>query len=177
MQTLEDNVETVLSLLEDPAILDLPDDERSQVILAKVQDMFDFASFSRGALGAHWKRFSPEQKEEFAEVFAQLIARSYLNKLDHQSLDDFEVSYLESLELKPTKSGTLRSDIHTHVRYNNVDTPVDYRMLNKDNLWKIYDVKIEGISMVANYRKQYQSRFNDSPEEMIQEIKDKLEQQ
>lgn len=175
LETLEKNVNQVLTLLQNPELEELNESEQDIKIIEEVAFMFDFTSFSRGALGANWRRFSDEQKVEFTDLFTRLIARAYLTKLDNQTIDDFSISYLQDLELKPTKSGTQRSDVFTEVVFNGTKTPVDYRMFYKNDAWKIYDVKIEGVSMVANYRKQYQKRFMDSPEQMIKELQDKLQ--
>lgn len=175
LETLENNVSQVLEVLKSHEFDTLSKNEKDVKILSKVSFMFDFASFSRGALGANWRRFSPEQQDEFTKLFTRLIARAYLTQLDNQSIKDFKVTYLHAYDLKATKSGIKRSDVFTEVLFNGAKTPVDYRMFYKNDAWKIYDVKIEGVSMVANYRKQYQQRFMDSPDEMIEELQDKLQ--
>lgn len=173
--TLKNNVTQVLKVLQNPENEISNKDQRESDILKEISFMFDFTSFSRGALGANWRRFSAEQKIEFTHLFTRLVARAYLAKLDNQNIEDFTISYLQAHDLKPTKSGIQRSDVFTKVLFNGKQTPVDYRMFYKNKAWKIYDVKIEGVSMVANYRKQYQQRFMDSPEKMIKQLQDKLQ--
>lgn len=175
LETLESNVTQVLNILKAPELDNLSEKQKSTQVLKEISFMFDFTSFSRGALGANWRRFSPEQQKEFTELFTRVVARAYLAKLDNQAIEDFKIIYLQVHDLKPTKSGTKRSDVFTKVIFNDTHTPVDYRMFFKKNAWKIYDVKIEGVSMVANYRKQYRQRFMDSPEKMIKQLQDKLQ--
>ena len=76
--------------------------------------------------------------------------------------------------LQSTSSGVKRADIESIVTHNGTKTPVVYRMLEKNNTWKVYDVIIENVSMVSNYREQYKARFMDSPQKMIAELKEKL---
>ena len=77
--------------------------------------------------------------------------------------------------LPPTKSGINRADIATEVKHSGIITPVIYRMLKrKQGQWKIYDLKIEGVSLVANYRAQYRNKFMETPEQIISELKKKV---
>ena len=139
------------------------------------ESIFDFKTLSMGALGIHWRRFSKEQKVEFAHFFSKIIAQSYFDSMKGQSFDNISVIYGKTDMLSPTRSGTLRADIQTKVSHNGVVTPVDYRMLGvPDKGWRVYDVRIEGVSMVANYREQYRKRFKETPDELITELKEKL---
>lgn len=150
---------------------------RADLLFEKAEALFDFEAVSRGALGRNWRRFSHDQREEFTRHFARLIATTYLGKLDDRSFKNLDIRYLKAETLQATKSGIERVDIFTEVHHNDVVTPVDYRMMKgTDKQWKIYDVKIEGVSLAGNYREQYRTRFNDSPETLIREIKEKIEQ-
>ena len=144
-------------------------------LFKQAEELFDFRAFAMGALGRNWRRFSENQKTEFSKHFARLIAQTYFAKIEDSELKGLEIKYIKTEMLDATKSGVERADIFSEVTIDGVVTPVDYRMLKKDmEGWKIYDVKIEGVSMVGNYREQYRQRFNDSPEQFINEIKEKI---
>jgi phospholipid transport system substrate-binding protein len=96
--------------------------------------------------------------------------------MEGQTLENVTVTYVRTETLPPTKAGTQRADVFTEINQSGTIIPVDYRMLLDDRgEWKVYDVRIEGVSMVANYREQYRQRFGDTPEQMIAELKAKVE--
>lgn len=180
-QVLKSGVDKILSILnrahETPDIMNGDNKKKSEdELFQHAETLFDFEAFSMGALGGNWRRFSREQKKEFSKYFARLIAQSYFTKIEAKHLEGLDIKYIKTQMLGATKSGVERADIFSEVTLNGVMTPVDYRMFKKDpDGWKIYDVKIEGVSMVGNYRQQYRQRFNDTPEQFIQEVKEKVE--
>ncbi|MBF0204717.1 MAG: ABC transporter substrate-binding protein [Desulfamplus sp.] len=175
---LKNGVNSIIAVINDPSLADKTQkDIRTETLFNKAEDIFDFNEFSRGSLGRNWARFSESQRTEFIKQFSRLIANTYLAKIDNENenLHDLKITYVKTEMLDSTKSGIERADIATDVFHNNVVTPVYYRMMKKTGgSWKIYDVKIEGVSLVGNYREQYRTRFNDSPDKIIQEIKEKL---
>ncbi len=176
-QMLEKGVNDVLSILNDPAYKDEANiKQRDELLFDKARELFDFNSFAMGALGRSWQRFSPAQQEEFIFYFSRLIGETYFAKIEGEVLADLSVRYVSEVLLAPTKSGRQRADIFTEVSHNGVITPVDYRMLKPpQGMWKIYDVKIEGVSLLGNYREQYRERFMDSPDDLIREVREKVE--
>ncbi len=176
---LKNGVDAMISILNsrnDASEVDADGKKKTEEKLFKqAEELFDFRAFSMGALGRNWRRFSESQKTEFSKHFARLIAQTYFAKIEDSELKGLEIKYIKTEMLDATKSGVERADIFSEVTIDGVVTPVDYRMLKKDmEDWKIYDVKIEGVSMVGNYREQYRQRFNDSPEQFINEIKEKI---
>jgi phospholipid transport system substrate-binding protein len=167
-----DDVIVILNEPGDPAGAKV--EERNQRLLDKAGQLFDFRSLAMGALGRNWRRFSNDQKIEFADSFSHLIAQSYFSRMEGQDFDNVSITYKKTQFLAPTRSGIHRADVSTDLIHNGVKTPVTYRMLEKDDTWKVYDVVIEGISMVSNYREQYRSSFKDSPEKLINELREKL---
>lgn len=148
--------------------------QRNQRLFDKASEVFDFASLSMGALGSNWRRFSPIQRTEFIDLFSHVVADSYFSRMEGQNFSDVLIAYEEAQMLTPTSSGVRRADIPTLVTHNGIKTPVVYRMLERNSAWKVYDVIIEGVSMVSNYREQYRVRFMDTPESMIAELKEKV---
>ncbi len=175
---LKNGVNSIVEVLNDPAFdNESRKSERKDILFNKAEVIFDFNEFARGALGRNWSRFSNSQRFEFAEHFARLMANTYIAKIDDENFKDLKITYLKTEIIEATKSGIERAEISTEVFHNNIVTPVHYRMMKKSGgSWKIYDVKIEGVSLVGNYREQYRTRFNDSPDKIIKEIKDKVTQ-
>ncbi len=178
IEVLKKGIDDMISIINSPLYLEAAQAEaRADLLFEKAEALFDFRAVSRGALSRNWRRFSNAQQQAFTQSFAQLIATTYLAKLDDRSFKNLKIEYLKTESLQATKSGIERVDIYTEVHHNDVVTPVDYRMMkSKSEQWKIYDVKIEGVSLVGNYREQYRTRFNDSPETLIREIQEKIAQ-
>jgi len=175
-QVLEKGVDEVLSILNNPEYQgEMNRKSRDELLFKKAQELFDFYSFAMGALGRNWRRFSKTQRDEFISYFSQLIGKTYFKKIEGEKLSDLSVQYVGQKLLASTKSGRQRADIFTEVSHGGVMTPVDYRMLKPPGgVWKIYDVKIEGVSLLGNYREQYRERFMDSPDKIIQEVREKV---
>jgi len=171
---LKESVDDIIMILNEPSYQDSRVDPRKQRLFDKASEIFDFRSLSMGALGKSWTRFNEAQKTEFVDLFARLIAESYFARMEGQNFEDVAIVYKEAEMLASTGSGIKRADVATILIHNGVKTPVVYRMLEKEGAWKVYDVIIEGVSMVSNYREQYRKRFMDSPDLMIRELKEKL---
>lgn len=175
---LRNGVDSMIAVLNDPALSgETQNDAKKDILFNKAESIFDFNEFARGALGKNWGRFSESQRNDFSKYFAKLIANTYITKIDDENFQDLKITYLKTEIMDATKSGIERADVATDVFHNKIVTPVYYRMMKKrGGSWKIYDVKIEGVSLVGNYREQYRTRFNDSPDKIIQEIKEKIGQ-
>ena len=172
VQTLMPKINKIVNMLQN-----LDPEEKAQSVYKDiyriVETTFDFRTVSMLSLGANWKRFSEKQKTEFIHLFSRLITQLYLDKIKGEDLQKVRVEYNKT---DRSESGSERADVYTVVYHNRTETPVVYRMLFSDDEWKVYDVIIEGVSMVANYREQYRKKMFASPESMIKEIREKLAQ-
>lgn len=148
-------------------------DQRNQRLFDIAAEVFDFPSLTMGALGSNWRRFNRAERNEFIDLFAHVVASSYFSQMEGHDFSDVTMDFGDTKMLTPTSSGVNRADIESTVTHNGIKTPVVYRMLEKDNTWKVYDVIIENVSMVSNYREQYKARFMDTPQKMIAELKEK----
>jgi len=145
---LKERVDRILVLLDEPG------DHRTE-IRKVAEDVFDFEEMSRRALGPHWNARSPQERRDFTTLFADLLERSYLNRIESGRGSD--VQYVG--ESVSGDQATVRTRIITAQR---TEVPVDYRMHRKDNRWQIFDVSIEGISLINNYRSQFNSVIQSS---------------
>ncbi|KJU87154.1 Toluene tolerance [Candidatus Magnetobacterium bavaricum] len=148
-------VNDVLAVLNDPALKgDDKLQQRRGKIRAAVQDRFDFAEMSQRTLAVHWQKRTEEEKKEFAALFSNLLEGAYINKIERYSNE--EVRIIE----EKTEGGL--SIVKTEVITQKAKIPIDYRLkpVSGDKGWKVYDVVIEGVSLVNNYRTQFQSIIN-----------------
>jgi phospholipid transport system substrate-binding protein len=170
MDVLKQAVDEVLTILADPAYQDPSGaDEQQEKLWKIIHDVFDFHEMSRSTAGRHWKRFSESQKKEFTDVFGRFLADNYLHKI-RSGFKGEKVAYIEQYMVTDTKAV-----VKTEIKRENGDIPVDYSMILLDGAWRVYDVKIEGVSLVKNYRSQFHSILMDeSPDRLIEMLKEKL---
>lgn len=140
-------VDRVIAILEDPALQQKPDQRRAAVRKAAEQ-IFDFEETARRALGRHWQARTPEQRREFVQVFADLLERAYISRIETYAGE--RVTYAG--DTVDGDGATVRTRLVTR---EGTEVPVDYRMRRAGDRWLVYDVVIEGVSLVANYRAQF----------------------
>jgi phospholipid transport system substrate-binding protein len=145
---LKTRVDRVVQLLDEPG-------DRRAEIRKTAEAIFDFEEMSRRALGPHWNARTPEERREFVTLFTDLLEHSYLARIE--SGRGGKVVYIG--EAATGDEATVRTRIITPQR---TEVPVDYRMRRKDERWRIYDVSIEGISLINNYRSQFNSVIQSS---------------
>ena len=144
---LKQQVDQAVKVLSDPALKARPDVRRAQV--RKIAEtIFDYPDTARRALGQHWTARSPQEQQDFVKLFADLLDRAYFSKIEQYQGE--RVNYTGE-----TMNGS-EATVKTAVAIQRgSEMPVDYRMHLKDGRWLVYDVVIEGVSLVANYRTQF----------------------
>ncbi len=173
LEALRGPVNTVLQILQDPQY-DPPEQRQVQRdrIWGVTRDIFDFTEMAKRALAVSWREFTPPQRKEFTELFSELTAHSYLEQIKG-TITGLAVEFLGEEILSDSKAM-----VKTKVRREQVETPVDYRMLQAGGRWLVYDVNIEGVSLVQNYRTQFREILSkETPEQLIQKLKTKLQEQ
>lgn len=171
MEALKIPLETVLSLLKDPKYKD-PDQRQQQrdKILAITHKIFDFTEMSKRALARNWKSFSPQEQQQFADVFADHLSNSYMDKIQ----GEYKGETIVFLNEEMVADG--KALVRTKIQRQPSDISVDYSMLLVDNQWRVYDVNIEGVSLIKNYRTQFdQILVKESPAQLIDRLKKKVE--
>lgn len=125
----------------------------------KVLPHFDFRAMTQLAVGQHWRQASPEQQRALEEAFRTLLVNTYTASMNVAAAGKEQVE-VKPLELKPGDTDVL---VRTVVRTGNrAPIPVDYRMAKGPNGWKVYDVVVENLSLVTNYRSSFASEIGRS---------------
>ncbi|MFZ5810791.1 MAG: MlaC/ttg2D family ABC transporter substrate-binding protein [Thermodesulfobacteriota bacterium] len=160
-EALQNSVDQVIILLRDPAYRnETTRPEMRTRLIETIKGIFDATELSRRALAANWAKFSGEQQKRFTDAFLTLLQNTYLDRIE--SYTDEKVHYLEEKILAAN-----RAEVNTMVSGKGKEIPVTYRMCN-DGGWKVYDVVIEGVSLVQNYRNQFaQILMNQPPDTLI----------
>jgi phospholipid transport system substrate-binding protein len=158
------SVEQFLAILKDPRLQDKPR-ERREKIKDVIGERFDFSEMARRSLGPEWRRHTPEEQKEFVQLFTDFLERAYLRTVE----DVRDVRY------QSERVDGDYAEVKTKVIDNKgMDFDVNYRLRNVDGDWKVYDVVVDNISLVNNYRDQFNrvvSKY--SYEELIRRMKAK----
>jgi phospholipid transport system substrate-binding protein len=144
---LKQRVDEVVRVLDDPGMKAQPAQRRTAVRKIS-EEIFDYPDTAKRALGQHWNARTPEEQREFVQLFADLLDRAYFSKIDRYQGE--KVRYgAESIN---GNEATVKTMIVTRA---GSEVPVDYRMHMANGRWLVYDVNIEGVSLVSNYRTQF----------------------
>lgn len=173
--TLQLHIDEVVNILKDPQYqTDAQKDQQRENLWKTIRQIFDFERISKLSLGKYWKDFNPGQLKEFTDLFTDLLGDTYLKKIQGEYKNE-KVNYLSQEIGSGTNSD--KAQVKTEIVRENVRIPVDYSLWNNKGLWRIYDVKIEGVSLVKNYRNQFQKiLLNKTPDNLIEKLKNKLEE-
>jgi phospholipid transport system substrate-binding protein len=144
-------VDGVLKTLSDPEMKkEAKTAERRRLIRVAAGEIFDFPEISRRSLAVHWQARTPAERQQFVALFGDLLEHSYISKIEAYSGE--KILYVG--ETIDGNQAVVRTRI---VGRQGTEIPVDYRMLVEGGRWRAYDVSIEGVSLVANYRSQFNS--------------------
>jgi phospholipid transport system substrate-binding protein len=138
--------------------------DREQKLRALAENRMDFAEMARSAVGYHWKDFTPEQKAEFVPLFTAFIEDAYLSRIETYSVEKVD-QQIQSSQIqfnRETTDGPDYATVFSTVVLKDRNNPiqVNYLMRRNDNDWKIYDITLDAISVIANYRNQFNRVLN-----------------
>ena len=134
----------------------LPVREKQERLRGVVEQSFDFTEMSRSALGYHWRTLTPDQRNDFTRVFTQFIEDSYLSKVSDYKGQT--VTFTKTIQLAP---GYTQVSSKVNQPAGGEPISLDYRLKYEGGQWKIYDVTVDAISIIANYRNQFNRVIND----------------
>ena len=157
---VKETVDQVFVVLRDQALKDpARETERRAKLEEIIGQRFDYAEMAKRTLASQWKGLSPEQQQEFVTLFQQFLANSYVGNVDGYSGEQVEY-------LKEREKGEF-AEVQTKVVSPKVQIPLDYRLLHKNGEWRVYDVVIDGVSLMKNYRGQFSRIINSSSFEAL----------
>ena len=147
---VKDAVDEIISILQDEKLAaPARKAERKNRMVTIVEKKFDFREMSMRALARHWRERSPAEQDRFVFLFKTLLENTYLAKIETYSG--------EKVVFKKAAVQGNRAIVYSDLIRKNVETPVNYKLKNNDDRWAVYDVEVEGVSLVNNYRTQFAS--------------------
>lgn len=132
------------------------------------QKLFDFVELSKRTLGMNWNNLSVEQRKEFVRLYTDLLEDAYIDKIT--AYTDEKVRFTKEIRISE-KTVEVRSTVTTKT----ADVPINYRVIKADGSWKVYDVVIEGVSLISNYRTQFREILaNKPPASLLETLRAKV---
>jgi phospholipid transport system substrate-binding protein len=144
-ESVRTSVDAIIGILKD-AGLDKP--AKRDKIRVVIAERFDFRAMSQRTLATNWKKASKEEQQQFIELFAELIQNTYIGRVEAYTNE--EVKY------PGEKVTNDRAVVDTLIVTSSKEIPVTYKLYLKGDRWLVYDVNIEGVSLISNYRNSYQ---------------------
>jgi phospholipid transport system substrate-binding protein len=169
MSVVKGTVNQALSVLRDKQA---PLQQRQDQLRQIVGQSFDFTEMAKSAMGYHWKDLTPAQRDEFTKVFITFIEDSYLGKLNDYKGQ--QVVFLSSRNVDSPDYAQVNTQI---VQQGKDPIALNFRLERAGNDWKVYDVTVDAISIIANYRNQFNRVMNNSGyQTLITDLKNKQQQ-
>jgi phospholipid transport system substrate-binding protein len=167
-EQVRQSVDKLLTILEDPQLKqESRKQERREKLKQVINQRFDLTEMAIRSLGPEWHRHTPDEKTEFVKLFTDLLERAYLKQIE--SYNDQKVRYVNERE------DSSYAEVDTKIVDNKgQEFSVNYRLHNVNGDWKVYDVVIEDISLVNNYRAQFgRVLASSSYQELVRKLKEK----
>ena len=168
---LRTQIDRAVKVLEDPELRkDGHQRERRTAVRQIANDIFDFSETAKRSLARHWAPRTQAERDEFVGLFTDLLERSYISKIELYGGE--KIQYVgESIE---GDGAVVRTKLLTK---QGTEIPIDYRMLRRGDKWLVYDVVIEGVSLISNYRTQFNKIITTSSfQELMKKMRTKQEE-
>jgi phospholipid transport system substrate-binding protein len=172
LDAVQANVNKVLEVLRDPKLKASSAKEIQKEKLRLIYDrLFDDVELSKRTLAKNWNSLNVAQRKEFVLLFRQVLEKAYIDKI--LAYTDEKIVF----ERETMVSGT-QAEVQTKIVTSSKEIPIAYRVLQKDGVWKVYDVIIENVSLVLNYRTQFNDILaKDKPEQLLEILRKKVKDQ
>ena len=168
LETIKPQVDQALEVLRDPALkAESAKAAKEKKIWAILDSVFDYTELSKRTLAQNWQKLSPDQQKEFISLFGKLLGTVYMDRI---------IAYKDEKVVfgKVTQISDKSAEVQSEVVQSSKSIPIHYRMILRNGEWKVYDVVIEGASLVQNYRTQFREILtNKTPEDLLKQLREK----
>ena len=167
-EQVKQSVDKVLDILKNKELKKPANEKKRRAEIRKVvNERFDFEDMAKRSLGIYWRQRTPEERKEFVPLYTDLLERTYIKKIEDYT--DEKIAYTG--EKIDGNYATVDTKIITS---KNTEIPLNYRLVNEKGQWMVYDVVIEGVSLINNYRNQFSSIIHqESYEGFVKKLKSK----
>lgn len=170
LDALQIRMKSLLDVLRDPSFQALPTpEEKKEKISPMIDEIFDYNELSRRALSRNWKKFNTEQRQEFTDLFSKLLGIVYIDRLLEYSNE--KVVFGKEKMLSKNKA-----EVQSKIVTSSKEIPIHYRLILKNGTWRVYDVLVEGVSLIRTYRSQFKKILTkQGPEDLLKMLRKKVE--
>jgi phospholipid transport system substrate-binding protein len=172
LDTVQTNVNKVLDVLRDPKLKgESAKGIKKEKLEAVYEQMFDEVELSMRTMGGNWAKLNSAQQKEFTQLYRQILEKAYIDKI---------LSYTDEKIVFPKESmlSNNQAEVQTNVITSSKEIPIFYRVILKSGTWKVYDVVIENVSLVQNYRSQFNSILaKNTPDQLLEILRKKVKGQ
>jgi phospholipid transport system substrate-binding protein len=172
LDTVQTNLNKVLDVLRDPKLkAESAKEIKKEKLDAIYEQMFDEVELSRRSLGGNWNKLNPAQQQEFIQLFRQMLEKAYLEKILSYTNEKIVFS-------KESMLSNNQAEVQAKVITSSREIPIFYRVILKGGTWKVYDVGAENVSLVQNYRSQFNSILEkNTPDQLLEILRKKVKGQ
>lgn len=172
LDTVQTNVNKVLDVLRDPKLKDeSAKGIKKERIEAIYEEMFDEVELSKRTLGKNWTKLNPAQQQEVVRLYGQILEKAYIDKILSYTNEKIVFS-------KENMLSSNQAEVQTKVITSTNEILIFYRVILKGGIWKVYDVVVENVSLVQNYRSQFNSILaKNTPDQLLEILRKKVKEQ
>lgn len=169
LETVKGQIARVLDILRDPGLRGEAQRKiKKEKLSAISEEMFDFTELSKRSLGQSWNKMIPEQQKEFIKLYKSLLKEVYADKIT--SYTEEKIIFKKEITLSEKTI-----EVETTILTKTSEVAINYRVIEKDGHWKVYDVVIEGVSLISNYRAQFREILaNQTPEALLETLRKRV---
>jgi len=169
LDTVKGHVNSILDVLRDPALKgESGKKTKKEKIRAISEKMFDYTELSRRTLGPNWNKFNAGQQKDFIELYRSILEDAYVDKITSYTDEKVLFNKENTLTEKTT-------EVQTTIITKKADIPISYRVISRGDTWRVYDVVIEGVSLISNYRSQFKEiLMNKTPDALLDTLRKKV---
>jgi len=172
LDMVQANVNKVLDVLRDPNLKgESAKGAKKEKLEVIYEQMFDGVELSMRTMGGNWKKLNPAQQKEFTQLYRQILEKAYIDKI---------LSYTDEKIVFPKESmlSNNQAEVQTKVVTSSKEIPISYNVILKGGTWKVYDVVVENVSLVRNYRSQFNSILEkNTPDQLLEILRKKVKGQ
>ena len=172
LATVQTNINKVLDVLRDPKLkTESAKEIKKEKLDALYEQLFDEVELSRRSLGGNWNKLNPAQRQEFIHLYRQILEKAYLDRI--LSYTNEKIVFSKEIMLSNNQA-----EVQAKLITSSREIPVFCRVIQKDGVWKVYDVGAENVSLVQNYRSQFNSLLaKNTPDQLLEMLRKKVKGQ
>lgn len=172
LDTVQANVNKVLDVLRDSKLKgESAKGIKKEKLEAIYEQMFDGVELSMRTMGGNWTKLNPAQQKEFTQLYRQILEKAYIDKILSYTNEKIVFS-------KESMLSNNQAEVQTKVITSSKEIPIFYKVILKGGTWKVYDVVIENVSLVQNYRSQFNSILaKNTPDQLLEILRKKVKGQ